>query len=180
MGQLTVSIAFFIALFAGLHDLFTRRIPNWLTFPAMGLGIGVQSYLLGWQGLQNAGLGLLLGFALYFPFFAAGQFGFKVFGAGDVKLLMALGAWTDWRQCLTIGLLSILVAAVYAIIDVTRAGRLFAFCRALYRFFLSVFIKGFDVEWPALDGKRTFSYGLAMTVATGISIYLEQVGKTLW
>jgi prepilin peptidase CpaA len=68
------------------------RIPNFITYPAMvvGLVFGAIEGLPG--GLFTGGLvdhvaALVLGFALSYPFYAAG--GLK---AGDAKLLMAIGA----------------------------------------------------------------------------------------
>ncbi len=58
-----------------------RRIPNVLTFPAMAPGN------LFARGLADHVAGLVIGFAVAYPFYAAG--GLK---AGDGKYLMAVGA----------------------------------------------------------------------------------------
>jgi len=69
-------------------DLRTRRIPNWLTFGGSAAALGFH---LVTGGLPGAGFSLggwVVGCALFLPFFALGGM-----GAGDVKLLAAMGAW---------------------------------------------------------------------------------------
>ena len=74
-------------LLAGGWDLARRKIPNWLTFGLMGLGLVMGFIAGGLEGLADSLQGLLLGGALLFiPFLLGGM------GAGDVKLLAAIGA----------------------------------------------------------------------------------------
>lgn len=69
-------------------DLRTRRIPNLLTFGAAAAGLAFGAATAGWTGLLSALGGWTVGCALFFPWFLLGGM-----GAGDVKLLAALGAW---------------------------------------------------------------------------------------
>lgn len=69
-------------------DIATRRIPNVITFGAALVGLVAHAYIGGWQALGMAIAGWAAGVALFFPFFALGGM-----GAGDVKLLGAVGAW---------------------------------------------------------------------------------------
>jgi len=80
--------AFAIAAAACWFDVRTRRIPNWLTFPAAALGVVAATIAHGGQGTVSSAAGFLVGLALFFPLFAL-----RGLGAGDVKLLGALGAW---------------------------------------------------------------------------------------
>ena len=66
----------------------TRRIPNWLTFPAAALGLVAATAAHGGPGTVSSAAGFLVGLALFFPLFFL-----KGLGAGDVKLMGALGAW---------------------------------------------------------------------------------------
>ena len=77
-----------LALVAVAWDLATRRIPNVLTFGAALVALIVHAYIGGWNGLGMAAAGWAAGVALFFPIFALGGM-----GAGDVKLLGAVGAW---------------------------------------------------------------------------------------
>ncbi|WP_455387708.1 A24 family peptidase [Petrachloros mirabilis] len=91
-------------------DLRSSRIPNWLTFSAMGFALvghawlgGISEVLFGLAGI-GAGLGLLL-----IPYVSGG------IGAGDVKLLAAIGAIVGPYGALLSGLLAIMVGGAYAI-----------------------------------------------------------------
>ena len=72
-------------------DLRSHRIPNVVTYPTIVLGL-VLSAFGGLGAVFESGFldhlaAVVLGFALLYPFYAAG--GLK---AGDVKLLMSVGA----------------------------------------------------------------------------------------
>ena len=71
---------------AAVIDLRTRRIPNILTATMAAVGIGLAAAGLGRIGLGAALLGCALGLAFMLP----GHI-FGATGAGDVKLLAAVG-----------------------------------------------------------------------------------------
>jgi prepilin peptidase CpaA len=78
-----------VSLAAAVTDLRCRRIPNWLTMPAFVGGLVHAAWVGSWAGLAD-GLAASLIVALPFLllFLLAGG------GAGDAKLMGALGAWT--------------------------------------------------------------------------------------
>lgn len=92
-------------------DLAKNRIPNYLTFPAIGLGLLSYTVTGGFSGLWFSFLGLLVGIALFFIPFAMGGV-----GGGDVKLLGAVGALQGWQFVLTAGLLTAAAGGVMAIL----------------------------------------------------------------
>jgi prepilin peptidase CpaA len=69
-------------------DLRTRRVPNALTCGAAAAALLYSVWQNGFPGLGWSAAGWFTAVALFFPFFALGGL-----GAGDVKLLGALGAW---------------------------------------------------------------------------------------
>lgn len=72
-------------------DLTQRKIPNKLTFPFASIGIVSNFAFSGFNGLLDALMGVLLGlFILFIPFALRGMY------AGDVKMLMAIGAIKGW------------------------------------------------------------------------------------
>ena len=74
-------------LAAAVVDVRERRIPNRITFPAMAALLVLHGLLSGWPGLRESGLGLAGGFlVMLVPHL------FGVLGAGDVKLVAAVGA----------------------------------------------------------------------------------------
>jgi prepilin peptidase CpaA len=87
-----ISNAAFVTLLAGVVaatviDVRTRRIPNLLTAAMAATGIGMAATGASGVSLAAAALGIVVGFALMLPGHALGAT-----GAGDVKLMAAVGA----------------------------------------------------------------------------------------
>ena len=81
-------VALSIAVVACAFDLRTRRIPNWLTFGGAAAGFVFHVVTNGMSGAEGSAGGWALGIALLLaPYWLGGM------GAGDVKLVGALGAW---------------------------------------------------------------------------------------
>ena len=76
-----------VALIAGYTDWRSRRIPNWLTVPALAVGIMLGAVLGGWAGVRDSLLGAGLGLLVLLPFVFA-----NFVGMGDLKFMIALGA----------------------------------------------------------------------------------------
>jgi prepilin peptidase CpaA len=79
-----------LVVIAGVIDYRSYRIPNWLTFGGALVGL-VSSTLVAGQPLDGflwALAGLAAGFAVLIPLYAL-----HVMGAGDVKLMAAVGAF---------------------------------------------------------------------------------------
>ncbi|HHW17283.1 MAG TPA: prepilin peptidase [Firmicutes bacterium] len=73
-------------------DIRTGRVPNAITFSALVLGFILNSYYLGAPGFIDAFTGALVGaMLLLIPFLLGGM------GAGDVKILAAVGALNGAR-----------------------------------------------------------------------------------
>jgi prepilin peptidase CpaA len=76
-----------VAAVAAATDVRKGLVYNWLTLPAILLGIGLSIFQEGWTGLGLSILGMVLGGgALLIPFCLGGM------GGGDVKLMAAIGA----------------------------------------------------------------------------------------
>ena len=103
-----------LTVVATREDIRSRTIPNVLTGPALLLGVGAHLLLGGRAGVVYSLVGALLAGAVLFPGWLA-----KWMGAGDVKLMAAVGAWLAYPQAfyavlgamIAGGLLSVLVAA---------------------------------------------------------------------
>src|SRR6476659_3504307 len=90
-----------VALVAVVFDVRTRRIPNWLTYGAALAALAYAAFDAGLPGVGTAAAGWIAGAALFFPFFALGGM-----GAGDVKLLAALGAWLGPAESVWVAIFS--------------------------------------------------------------------------
>ena len=106
-----------IAVVACVTDLRTRRIPNALTFG--GALAGLVFHLL-WGGrLLSSAAGLLTGIAIFFPIFALGGM-----GAGDVKLLGAIGAWLGAPAVLFVAMFTAIAGGVFGVTVALATGYL--------------------------------------------------------
>jgi Flp pilus assembly protein protease CpaA len=107
------------AALAALTDLRSRRIPNALTLPLLAAGLLVAWGAAGAGGLVDALLGCAVaGLPYVLLFLYAGG------GAGDAKLMGALGAWLGLTQGLLLLLCVNVAAVVFAIAYARGHGRL--------------------------------------------------------
>ncbi|MCA9467129.1 MAG: prepilin peptidase, partial [Nitrospira sp.] len=74
-------------ILAAITDVREGRVPNWLTFSLAGFGIAVNTIYQGWGGFLGSIEGIALGILCLIFFYIKGGM-----GAGDVKLLGAIGA----------------------------------------------------------------------------------------
>jgi prepilin peptidase CpaA len=102
--------AFTLAGVACWFDVRTRRIPNRLTVPAAALGLAAATVAHGSPGALSSVVGLLFGMLLFFPLFAL-----KGLGAGDVKLMGALGAWVGATLVLGVAFYTTLAGGLLAL-----------------------------------------------------------------
>jgi prepilin peptidase CpaA len=110
------AIALAVALVGCAFDLHSRRIPNLLTFGAAVAALIVSGLTGGLTSVGSSAAGWAVAAALWLPIYALGGM-----GAGDVKLMAAIGAW--------LGPATVIYAALYAAI----AGAVFALALAVAR-----------------------------------------------
>lgn len=72
---------------AAIYDLRFRRIPNWLNLSGVVLGLTVNTLLFARHGFIMAALGIAFAAVVYVPLYLI-----RGMGAGDVKLMAAVGA----------------------------------------------------------------------------------------
>ena len=111
LGAVVITIA------AAICDLRTRRIPNVLTFGSALAGIAVNTWLGGWTGGALASGGWLIGVACFFPLFALGGI-----GAGDLKLLAAVGAWLGPITVIWVALFSSIAGGLMGLVIAVASG----------------------------------------------------------
>jgi prepilin peptidase CpaA len=115
---LPVVVVLVASTVAAVTDVRTFRIPNWLSLPLLFSGILYHSVNAGVHGLGASLLGALVGFGLLLPFFIAGGM-----GAGDVKLMAAVGAWLGMALTLRVLVVSSLGAGAYSLIVIATTRR---------------------------------------------------------
>jgi prepilin peptidase CpaA len=167
-----------ISAIACFMDLKTGRIFNWLTLPALLFGLVFLFVTSGWLGLGDGLLGVLAGLLLYGWMFFLGYM-----GGGDVKLLMAMGAWGGSRFVLEVAVLGVLVGGCLAVVQLLVTGRLLGFMKRMYRFILTLIVKELVLEPPRIDRKVTMPFGVSIAIAAvSAAIWhpFEKFGVHLW
>jgi prepilin peptidase CpaA len=109
-----------VLLAAAVFDVLYRRIPNWLTVGGMVLGIVTNALIgppLAGVGFAMAGLGVAFG--IYVLLYAV-----RAMGAGDVKLMAAVGALLGWERWFGVFFVTALIGGAMALILVVARGRL--------------------------------------------------------
>jgi len=95
---------------AAVIDGLELKVPNWLTFPMILSGWLYSGVAMGWEGFGWSLVGTLVGLACLLPAYAIGGM-----GAGDVKLMMGVGAWIHGTHTFYAFCVSAVVGAVLAI-----------------------------------------------------------------
>jgi prepilin peptidase CpaA len=107
------------ALFASVFDIKSRRIPNFITMPALLLGLMTHLVFGGWQQMfSSLAAGIVCG-GLFLIFYIAGGM-----GAGDVKLIAAVGCIAGMPHIAYILVLTAISGGVMAIALALARGRL--------------------------------------------------------
>ena len=149
-----------VTLLASWVDFRTQKIPNWLTVPALLLGIGVQILVAGWVGakasLEGAGLALVLLLPLVL---------LRGLGAGDWKLMGAVGAFLGPVMFLFVLLGSILVSGLMAIVAMLRTQRVGETLRNMW-----VLVRGFFSFGLRANPQISLDNPLVLKVPFGVAV----------
>ncbi|RYZ73312.1 MAG: prepilin peptidase [Proteobacteria bacterium] len=159
--NLVYAVIFITTAISFYTDLVYRKIFNVVTVFGMLSGVGLAVVNSGFSGFFAALLGMGAAILMFGWLFV-----FRVLGAGDVKLLMALGALGGARYCAETAILSLLVAAVIGVVQLVLLGKFSVFLRKLKRLFVSVLVRGMSIEMPQVDQSVKMPFGVAIGVAS--------------
>ncbi|MBX3303484.1 MAG: prepilin peptidase [Nitrospira sp.] len=153
---------------AGVFDIRSSRIPNWLTFPAMGFALAGHAWLGGMDGALFSLAGLGAGLGLFLLLYLTGGI-----GAGDVKLMAAIGAFLGVYGVLSSAWLAIIVGGVYALGAMSYQWGLAATSRKLIGVTYGALVTGGATGVQELRLPFKLRYGLA--IAAGTLLFLGGV-----
>ncbi len=149
---------------AAVADVKCRRVPNYITLPVILAGLVLQASLGGKAGLWQALGGLAAG-AL--PMVVCWRMG--GIGGGDVKLLAAVGALTNWEFALATLVWALAAAAVMALVVMfyRHIAR-----RTLQRVgwsLLAAIVPGVKRQWPDETDSPRLPFALAIGIGAAVA-----------
>lgn len=149
-----------VGTLAAILDLKCRKIPNWLTFPAMLLGI-IFNLMIKDQAWYFSIFGLLVGFLMFLLPFALGGI-----GAGDVKLMMALGAFLGMKTIFRIGLYGGIAGGIFSLAAIVFREGIIKAKQRLISLVISIWDKDVRVMLftPDQTSESSIPYGLAIFI----------------
>ena len=167
---------------AVFFDITRKRIPNFLTFPVILLGLILYTISGGLSGFSFGIAGFGVGIAVFFIPFALGGM-----GGGDVKLMGAIGALKGVEFILYTALFTALAGGILALAYLIFSGQLFAmrknifymgagflfkalYFRLRYPYFnqLSVHYSSRQEETQLQFKRGTLPYGVAIAIGAVI------------
>jgi Flp pilus assembly protein protease CpaA len=149
-----------VGLCASFTDIRFGKIYNKLTLPTAILGFAYSTFMFGLDGALQAVSGVLLGLLLY-----GWMFGLRILGGGDVKLLMAFGAWMGAHSVFEVAILGILLGGAFSAMLLIVSGRIVSFIKRMYHFLLTVFVAELEVEPPKIDKNLKMAFGIPISIA---------------
>jgi len=170
------SVVLVASLVAALIDLKDRRIPNILTLPLLAAGLVQAAWFDGFDGLKSS---LLAAVLLALPYILL--FVFAGGGAGDAKLMAAVGAWLGIESGVAalvfISIFGILVSLLRAL----WAGRFFEVLKNIQLMLLSfMFFLSTKGAAKYVGGMETADDKTALTIPYGPAIFAGLVAAAVY
>jgi prepilin peptidase CpaA len=157
-------------IIAVVNDLRFQEIPNILVFPAMFVAIAYYSWFRGLEGFLFSIEGIGLGMAVLIAFHLFGGM-----GAGDVKLMGAVGGFLGPRGVFIAFLLTALIGGIYSLAMLAFHGYLGGTLKR-YSAMLTTFIVTEKIVYVSASNKESklrLCYGVPIALGTFITFLLK-------
>ncbi len=167
LSQWAITILLVGLVIAVVSDLVTCRIPNKLTLSMALASLALHAWFGQWEGLVFALSGLVAGLLCFLPLYL-----FGAMGAGDVKLLAAVGSVVGPGTVLIAALMTVLVGGGLAIVYITARGGLPALLRR-YSSMVVLLVARQPQYIPPDPGEAAglrFPYALAIACGTALAV----------
>lgn len=156
-------------LAAAILDYRFRKVPNFLTFPVILGGIAIGILQGGFMGYSASTLGLFLGIALLsVPYVMGG------IGAGDVKLLGAIGAVKGPSFVFTAFLAAAIIGGVMAVFRmafIIKGSDMMILGQSVRTAYYTGSLSAIDI--PEYARKESLPYAVAISAGAVVALILE-------
>lgn len=163
-------LALIICAICAYTDWRNGKVYNLVTYPAITAGLVLSFFSLDPDPTQSL-IGAFGGLLIYGLFWLTGGL-----GAGDVKLMVAIGALLGLPFLLLSSFYVICIAAIFSIFHLAWKGRLFPFLKWLGLSATSVIFPGVEVPKLAKEQLSTIPFAPFIFVGTAITLFLERFG----
>ncbi|MFM0082186.1 A24 family peptidase [Paraburkholderia sediminicola] len=160
-----------LVMIAALSDLHTRKIPNWLVAMALVVALPVQVALHEEaEGMQMWLGGCLTGGLLLLPGYLM-----RLMGAGDVKLMAAVGAFCGAYGAFEIGLATFAVGGAWSLVVLLRRRQMLTGLIAAASLLVETAVPG-DGNVRRRNGLAhgsigTIPYGVAIAIGSTVVLF---------
>lgn len=181
MNQAIWILSAVFALTSGVFDARWRRIPNWLTYPAVPIAILLHTIENGWRGARLSLLGTALGLGILLPLVLI-----RSLGGGDWKLVGGLGAFFGYnistpfvqQRLIVILIWTLLINGVMALVIVIwkrRLGKTLRNVAGMAGAFFRLHLPGADMT---IDNPEATKVPFGVAAAIAVLVYIPaQIGK---
>ncbi len=159
-----------LVLIAAAYDIRFRRIPNWLSVAGFLGGLVLNTAFGGWGGLKSAAAGFGLAFCAYLLMYLI-----RAMGAGDVKLMGAVGALVGPSNWFLIFVVTAIFGGIAAIVLALARGRLrrtlwnVGFAVSELSHFRAPYLAREDLD---VKSKKALTLPHGVSIAVGVLVFL--------
>lgn len=158
---MTTIILFIVLIISFITDVKSRIILNIITLPTIVIGLMIHTVHNGWDGFLFSFLGMLTGLGVFLiPYLLKGM------AAGDVKLMMAIGALKGSSFTFGSFIYTAIFGGIIALFILIKNREL---TNSLKRIFLAANLRSLD-NLNQNEYHHAFPYGVAIVLGT-ISYY---------
>ncbi len=163
-------VLLFLLIIATFSDLRFQKIPNWLTFSAIILALSSNTVINGQSGFLFSLKGLAMGIGLLIPFYII-----RGMGAGDVKLMGAVGSFLGTKHVFVAFLMTALAGGVYALVALASKKNLADALKRYWFIIKSFLLMGKLTYVPPKEMEKMFRlrYGVAIATGTIVSVLMR-------
>ena len=156
-----------ILIIASIKDILSFKIPNWLTYPGLVFGISYFSITKGYDGFSFSLGGAMTGFALLIiPYMIGGT------GAGDVKLMGAIGSFLGPKGVFLVFMLSCILGGVYALFFLASKNLLIDTYKRYGKILKGFILTRQFIYIPPSNKEKELKIRFGLAIALGTGSYL--------